>query len=92
MLGCYKQHMKLMKPFDIFIPKHHLMIHLTMRALYHGNPKFSAVWRDESYNKQLKMVLRKVHQLTFESRGLIKMSEFMATIHARLQSRKRKLY
>ena len=48
-------------------PKRHLGIHLISQLKWFGNPRFYAVWKDESLNKVLKATCRQVHQHTFDS-------------------------
>jgi hypothetical protein len=74
-LDLWKRHMSLMMAFGVFVPKHHLMFHLLLRAVYHGNPWQANTFYDESLNKQLKGVARLCHQCTFESTAIIKVTE-----------------
>ena len=85
----WKRHMALIRRLDvsIFTPKHHLMVHLILRAIFQGNPSFAAVWRDEGYNKNLKQCLRNVHQMNFESRGLIKFKALLDILYQKAQKR-----
>ena len=68
--------MSLMAPYDIFIPKHHLMFHLVLRSGEMGNPWFYHTFLDEAMNKTLKAVSRNCHQLTFESSAIIKFMRY----------------
>jgi hypothetical protein len=74
-LDLWKRHMSLMMAFGVFVPKHHLMFHLLLRAVYHGNPWQANTFYDESLNKQLKGVARLCHQCTFECTAIIKVTE-----------------
>ena len=38
LMDVYKRHLALMAPVGLFVPKHHLMLHLTHRASFFGNP------------------------------------------------------
>ena len=74
----YINHMELMAPEDVFIPKHHLMMHLIVRSAHFGNPRFYSTWRDESLNKTLKMACRTTSQATFENSVLTRMQNILA--------------
>lgn len=79
----YKRHMVLMTPYEIFIPKHHLMLHLTHRARETGNPLRTSTFFDEALNKNLKLTLRNCHQATFEVMALVKMAEVLRRVAKR---------
>ncbi len=74
----YCTHMALMVPFHVFIPKHHLCLHLIYNLPLHGNPMWYANWRDESLNKVLKACCRNVSQRTFEVSLLLRMRELIS--------------
>ena len=66
LMDVHKRHLVLMAPVGLFVPKHHLMLHLTHRASFFGNPSWYATWRDEGHNRDLKRVLRNCYQRFFE--------------------------
>ena len=71
--------MELTLEFGVETPKTHLMCHVSDRARSHGNPWLYTTFYDESLNKELKKVLRLVHQANFEAIGLQKVvSVFLA--------------
>ena len=88
MMDLYKRHMVLVERYGVYTQKHHLMLHLISRSLLFGNPKYLAVWLDESLNKQMKAALRNVHQLTFEKRALVTVNSLVASIQQK-EMRKR---
>ena len=52
LMDVYTRHLVLMAPVGLFVPKHHLMLHLTHRALFFfGNPSWYATWRDEGHKR-----------------------------------------
>ena len=65
LMDVYKRHLVLMAPVGLFVPGHHLMLHLTHRAFFIGNPSWYATWRDEGHSRDLKRVLRNCHQRFF---------------------------
>ena len=77
LLDMWKQHMAIMQDHDVFSPKHHLMFHLVMRSVVHGNPWMDATFLDESLNKELKQCCRFSHQATFEYTVLLKITEVL---------------
>lgn len=74
----YKRHVLLMEEFDVYVPKHHLMVHLNHRAAWQGNPTLGATFQDEALNKVLKAVLRNCPQSTFEVMAISKMREALS--------------
>jgi hypothetical protein len=60
------------------IPKKHLGMHLVKEALHLGNPRFYAVWKDESLNKLLRNTCRFVSQSTFDESVLSSMRMCLA--------------
>ncbi len=70
---CYKRHIALMVPFNVFTPKHHLMFHLFFKTPFLGNPLYYATWFDESLNKTLKAACKNAALGTFEGSVLLKM-------------------
>lgn len=77
MADLYKRHMVIMSPYNIFLPKHHLMFHIGHRASTSGNPVLAATFFDEALNKNLKQTLRNCHQSTFERMAFFKMREVL---------------
>ena len=77
LMDVYKRHLALMAPVGLFVPKHHLMLHLTHRASFFGNPSWYATWRDEGHNRDLKRVLRNCHQRFFEERAFMKLGSVL---------------
>ena len=63
-----KQHLLLMRDFEIFLPKHHLWTHMTARSERNGNPRLVANFLNESLNKLLKGACRNCSQMTFEKK------------------------
>ena len=41
-------HLNLIALFDIFLPKHHLMLHVNHRAMFQGNPWMYTTFLNES--------------------------------------------
>jgi hypothetical protein len=70
-------HLELMRPFDLFVPKHHVILHALGEANDKGNPWLYASWLDESLNKVLKGCCRNASQITFEEVVLSKISEVL---------------
>ena len=83
MLDAWQRHMILIKPFQIYLPKSHAILHMIQRAFYLGNPMTYAVFQDESLNKDLKACSRKCHQATFEYSGMAKFSEWLSNWNKR---------
>ena len=77
LMDVYKRHLALMAPVGLFVPKHHLMLPLTHRASFFGNPSWYATWRDEGHNRDLKRVLRNCHQRFFEERAFMKLGSVL---------------
>jgi hypothetical protein len=82
-------HMELMRPFDVFLPKHHIILHALAEANEKGNPWFYGSWLDESLNKLLKGCCRGASQLTFEETVLAKVSELLKEEPTSVRARKR---
>lgn len=76
----YQRHALLMEEFGVYVPKHHLMVHISDRAAWQGNPLIGATFLDEALNKQLKAVLRGCPQSTFEPMALTKMREVLRRV------------
>ena len=74
LVDVWGRHMRLMQDFDVHLPKHHLMVHVTHRARLQGNPWRYTTFLDESLNKELKKVLRLCHQANFETMAMVKLA------------------
>ena len=66
-----------MKPYECYVPKHHMMIHPMQEAVEKGNPWYYSSWLDESLNKTLKAACKNASQATFEETVLMKMTELL---------------
>ena len=77
------RHMVLAKELGLLLPKHHLMLHLTVRSLRHGSPWRHTTFVDEAINKDLKRVLRLCHQATFEQMAFVKVEAHLRARAAR---------
>lgn len=66
------------KPYELDVPKNHLIFHINDRAGYLGNPWSYAAFIDESLNKKLKACLQLCHQTKFESRAFQRISAVLA--------------
>ena len=75
LFDCMVKHLRLIEGLNIYSPKHHLWVHMTLLTRWHGNPKSVANFLNESDNKTLKAVARGCSQLTFEPSVLFKMRE-----------------
>ena len=73
----YSRHMALMKAYEVFTPKHHLIWHMLKKIDYQGNPNIYATWLDESLNKTLKKACKDTSQITFETSMLMRMRRIM---------------
>ena len=73
----------LAKALGLELPKDHLMVHLTHRAVALGNPWRYTTFLDESLNKELKRVLRLCHQATFESTAFVLAEAHLSSLAAR---------
>ena len=82
-------HMELMRPFDLFIPKHHVILHMLAETTSKGNPRHYSSWLDESLNKLLKACCRNASQITFEAVVLSKVSELLKEEPTVVRNRKR---
>jgi hypothetical protein len=81
-------HMDLMRPFECFVPKHHLIFHAICGTEESGNPWKYSTWMDESLNKTLKGCCKHASQITFETTILMKMNEVLKELFSK-RSRKR---
>ena len=77
LLDTHKRFLRLMRSFNAFTPKFHMMYHVVQRSLAMGNPLTYAVFYDEGLNKTLKQALRNCHQLAFEHMAMVKMAEVL---------------
>ena len=80
-----------MRPFDIFVPKFHVIFHALAETGTKGNPFYYACWLDESLNKQLKACCRNASQATFDHTILHKTKEVLKCEPHCIGSRKRAL-
>ena len=69
----YSRHMALMRTYEVFTPKHHIIFHMLKKMDYQGNPALYATWLDESLNKMLKKSCKETSQMTFEITILMRM-------------------
>ena len=76
-LDHYKIHLQLMRSFDCFTPKHHIMIHPILDTLTKGNPWNYVEFVDESLNKTLRATCRHASQMCFENTVLLRMHELL---------------
>ena len=76
-LDHYKIHLQLMRSFDCFTPKHHVLIHPILDSLIKGNPWSYNEFLDESLNKTLRSTCRHASQMCFEEAVLLKMNELL---------------
>lgn len=88
LLDCWKQVLRVGAQLDILTPKAHLMVHMILRAPALGSPLSYHTFYDESLNKQLKRVVRLVHQSTFETLGMLKLKEVLARESVRARRRR----
>jgi len=49
----------------MYLPKHHLMVHLNQRTAFLGNPRVYHTYVDESLNGTLAKIARSSHRTTF---------------------------
>jgi hypothetical protein len=82
-------HMELIRPFDLFIPKHHVIMHALGETNEKGNPWYYGSWLDESLNKLLKGCCRNAAQVTFEETVLSKVAELLKDEPTVTRARKR---
>ena len=73
----YLEHLRLMAPENVFLPKHHLFLHLLCKTGEQGNPTFFATWEDESWNRQLKASCKNASQACFENTVLTNMQRLL---------------
>ena len=78
------------EPLDLFTPKAHLMVHLILRAGFHGNPLSYQCFLDESLNSVLKKTARNCHQAKFESSLMLKLEVVLRRKEATEQQAKRR--
>ena len=76
-LDHYKIHVQLMRSYDCFAPKHHIMIHPLLDSPIKGNPRIYQEFLDESLNKTLRATCRHAHQMCFDQSVLLRMHELL---------------
>ncbi len=83
----WTRHCRLIKEIDpdLFVPKHHLMLHCNDRIVLQGNPWSYTTFLDESMNKELKRVLRLCHQATFETTAMVKLGHHLDGVAKRMR-------
>jgi hypothetical protein len=81
--------MELMRHYEVFVPKHHVIFHALKDTAEKGNPWSYSSWLDESLNKTLKAACRNASQITFEETILSKMHELLKGETTCARSRKR---
>ena len=69
--------MLIMREFECFVPKHHIVMHLLRQMLHFGNPERYATWLDESRNKTLKQACKGQSQSTFERGVLLRIEKVL---------------
>ena len=82
-------HLELERPFEVFVPKHHVILHALGESNDKGNPRAYSSWLDESLNKTLKGCCRDASQITFEEMVLNKVSEILKDEPTVTRTRKR---
>jgi hypothetical protein len=75
----YNEHVALMHPFDCYVMKHHLVVHLIANTGFHGNPNKYSTWVDESLNKVLKAACKNASPLRFDQSVLLRMRDLLST-------------
>ena len=68
----------LVEPFEIDLPKNHLLYHIVWRSEWQGNPWTYTCFWDESLNKSLKKCLRLCHQANFERRAFTRIAHILS--------------
>ena len=68
------------------LPKHHLMVHATVRQVASGNLWLHSCFGDESINKLLKRACKAALQSNFENTVLTKMEDMLKRYHAKRKS------
>ena len=69
-----------MQPFQCYVPKNHLMLHLLKDSDSCGNPCEYATWVDEALNNTLKGACRSASQLAFESSLILERKQNTLTV------------
>ena len=72
-----------MREFDIYQPKHRVMLHLLANQRRQGNPAVYSNWMDETLNRVLATVGRAVHSVRFEQDVLSRMSSMGKPVRRR---------
>ena len=65
----------------MFVPNHHLLVHLLVRQAERSNGRFGSIWTGETLNRVLTCVLRLTHQGHFESVALSKIARALKPKH-----------
>lgn len=73
----YTSFLGLMAPFEVFVPKFHVMLHMLANQRFQGNPLVYSNWEDETLNKTLKAACKFVSQSTFEVSVLLRMQTIL---------------
>ena len=79
----------LMRVFEAYVPKFHLVFHALSETGTKGNPWFYSSWLDEALNKQLKGCCRNASAQTFDETVLLKMCEVLKEEVSCVKARKR---
>ena len=69
--------MALMLPYEVYIPKHHLVYHMLEKIRFQGNPEVYSNWMDETLNKMTKKICKNLSQQAFELGLLLRMREVL---------------
>ena len=69
--------MALMLPYEVYIPKRHLVYHMLDKIGYQGNPEVYSNWMDETLNKVMKKTCKNLSQQAFEPGLLLRMREVL---------------
>ena len=72
LVALWNRHVTLIEPYGLSTPKHHLMVHVNDRALYHGNPAMYAVFVGRIPKQELEAVLPIVPPGQLRAHGLCK--------------------
>ena len=68
LLRCWKRFCAATADMEgLHTPKRHAIGHMLCQTPLKGNPRFYALWHDESLNRVLKMACRRLCQSTFET-------------------------
>ena len=81
--------MELIRLFDVYVPKFHIVWHALAETGEKGNPWFYSSWKDESLNKLVKVNCRYASQHCFEEVVLNKTREALKPEPSSASARKR---